>query len=151
MISRKKGDTLERIAPMEGLMERDLSSWRHEEERLIHELKAKKWDRKRVHGKCEEFSEVIMAFSYHRSHGNDPNEYDLITPPYIITRLYLRGRAFLNSPRSANVYRRKDSWDCVLITRSGHQSYYQWEAFTSREEALHRARNFINEVEIDGD
>jgi hypothetical protein len=35
---------------MEGLMKRDLAYWRYEEEGLIRELKAKKWDRKRVHG-----------------------------------------------------------------------------------------------------
>lgn len=50
--------------------------WRHEEERLIRELEEKRWDRKRVHAKCVEFSEAVMAFSYHHPHGNHLNEYD---------------------------------------------------------------------------
>jgi hypothetical protein len=135
---------------MEDLMAMDLAYWRHEEERLIRELKSRRWDRKRVHGKCVEFSEVIMAFSHHHSHGDHLNGYELITPPYIITRLYLQGRGFLTSPRSANVFQRRDGWDCVLITRSGHQSYYRREAFGSWEEALRRARDFINELGIKG-
>lgn len=131
---------------MEGLMKRDLAYWRYKEEGLIRELKAKQWDRKRVHGKCEEVSEVIMELFHHHFHGNHPADCGVITPPYIITRLYLQGKGFLSSPRSASVFRGKDSWDCVLITRSGHQSYYQREAFTSREDALRRARDFINDV-----
>jgi hypothetical protein len=90
-------------------VKRDLVYWRHEEERLIRELKAKKWDRKRVHGKCEEVSEVIMALSPHHSHGNHGEEYAVITPPYIITRLCLQGKGFLSSLRSANVFRGMDS------------------------------------------
>ena len=127
-------------------MRRDLAYWRYEEERLMRELRAKKWDRRRVHGKCEEVSEVVMAFSHHRSHGNHSEECEVITPPYIITRLYLQGTGFLSSPRSANVFRGKESWDCVFIGRSGHQSYYQREAFPRREEALRRARDFVNDV-----
>lgn len=131
---------------MEGLMRRDLAYWRYEEERLIRELQAKQWDRKRVHGKSEEVSEVIAAVSHHHSPGKHSDECAVITPPYIITRLYLQGKGFLSSPRSANVFRGKAGWGCVLITRSGHQSYYQREAFTSRGEALRRARDFINDV-----
>jgi len=122
---------------------------------LWEDLRSRGWDEVRLHGCCLERGELVPALfgRFRPGQGHElsvlPREgFRLLQEAYPIVRLMLAGFDFLASPRAADVFEQAGRWRCLLICRAAGRSRYRMEEYASRQEALRRARAFVNGLSL---